>query len=116
MNLKELRKSQHLTQEEFAKEIGISRDTYKNYEQERTQMPYQMLIKIADFYNISLDFLLGRQNKNLIFTDSLSPEKKELINMIKNLNDDETLIVIGYISKLTNKPIDEVMKNIKQVK
>lgn len=113
MKLKELRSNLGLTQAELANKLGISRDTYKNYEQERTQMNYEMLIKVADFYDISLDYLCGRQNKNLIFTDGLTKEKKELIDMIKSLDDDETLIAIGMISRLANKPIDEIMQKIK---
>ena len=112
MKLRELRKNLNLTQAELAEKLGISRDTYKNYEQERTQMGYEMLIRAADFFDVSLDFLCGRQNKNLIFADSLSEKKKELINMIKDLNDDETLIAIGFVARLTNKPINEVMEKI----
>lgn len=113
MKLKELRINSGLTQEELAKNLGFSRDTYKNYEQHRTEPNIQTLILIADYFNISLDYLCERQNNNLLFIDSLSQNKKSLINMIKELNEDETLIALGWISKLANKSIDEVIKNIK---
>ena len=113
MKLRELRKNLKITQAELASQLGISRDTYKNYEQERTQMNYEMLIRVADYFNVSLDYLCGRQNKNLIFADSLSEKKKELINLIKDLDDDSTLIALGFVAKLANKPIDEVLQKIK---
>lgn len=113
MKLKELRQNSNLTQEELAKKLGFSRDTYKNYEQHRTEPNIQTLIHIADFYNISLDYLCERQNKDLLFIDSLSENKKNLINMIKELNEEETLIAIGWIARLTNKSANEIIKNIK---
>lgn len=113
MRLKELRQNAHVTQEQVSKDLNLARTTYRNYENGDREPSLDVLVKLADYFSVSLDFLLERQNKNLIFTDSLSPEKKELINMIRTLNDDETLIAIGYIAKLANKPIDEVMKNIK---
>ena len=54
MKLRELRKNLKITQAELASQLGISRDTYKNYEQERTQMNYEMLIRVADYFNVSL--------------------------------------------------------------
>ncbi len=113
MKFKELRINANLTQEELAKKISLSRDTYKNYEQGRTEPNIQTLITIADYYNVSLDYLCERQNKNLLFIDSLSDNKKSLINMIKDLNEEETLIAIGWIARLTNKPAIDIIKNIK---
>ena len=112
MKLRELRKNQGLTQSELAKKLGISRDTYKNYEQHRTEMNYDMLIKTADYFDVSLDYLCGRQNGNLLFIDSLSKNKRQLVEMVKSLSEDETLIAIGFLAKLSNKPVDEVLKKV----
>ena len=108
MKLKELRSNLGLTQVELANKLGISRDTYKNYEQERTQMNYEMLIKVADFYDISLDYLCGRQNKNLIFADGLTNGQKKLIELIKRLNPDQTNFALGYFSEMLKLPYSEV--------
>lgn len=111
-NLAELRQNSNLTQKELAKILNITDKAYWSYESGRTEPNIDTLIKIADYFDVSLDYLCGRQNKNLIFADSLSEKKKELINMIKDLNDDETLIAIGFVARLTNKPINEVMEKI----
>lgn len=113
MKLKELMSQNKVTQNEMAKILNVSRSAIYKYQQDKAEPNIETLIKIADYFCVSLDFLLERQNKNLIFTDSLSPEKKELINMIRTLNDDETLIAIGMISKLANQPIDQIMSKIK---
>ena len=60
--LKELRKSYNLTQEELAKKIGASRVNYTRYETGKVRPDYETIIKIADFYDISLDELFDRKN------------------------------------------------------
>lgn len=59
--LKELRGS--LTQEEVAKKLGLSRARYSHYENGRSEPDNHTLEKLADFYNVSIDYLLGRTNK-----------------------------------------------------
>lgn len=113
LNLKEIRKQNGTTQVSLAKFLGIDQTTYSGYETGKSNPDINTLIKIANYFNISLDYLCGRQNKNLIFADSLSEKKKELINLIKDLDDDSTLIALGFVAKLANKPIDEVLQKIK---
>ena len=60
--LKKLRQGKKLTQTEFADKIGISRGTYAHYEINKRQPDYQTLIKIARFYDVSTDYLLGVTN------------------------------------------------------
>lgn len=60
--LKELRKNEELTQQNFADILNISRVNYTRYETGKVRPDYETLIKIADFYQISLDELLGRKN------------------------------------------------------
>mgnify|MGYP001852311392 CR=1 FL=1 len=108
MKFKELRKSFGLTQEEFAKKLGLSRDTYKNYEQGRTQMNYEMLVRVADVCNVSLDYLFERQNKNLIFTDSLTETQKKLVAIIKQLTPEQASFALGYFSDMLKLPYSEV--------
>lgn len=51
------------TQEEVAKHIGISRARYAHYENERSEPDIETLQKLADYFNVSIDFLLGRTNE-----------------------------------------------------
>jgi transcriptional regulator with XRE-family HTH domain len=61
--LRDLRLQQKYSQEEFAKILGINRGTYAQYEIGRRNPDYETLKKIADFYNVTTDYLLGREEK-----------------------------------------------------
>ena len=57
-----LRKNKGLSRQNLADELGISVHTYIKYENESVKPPYETLIKIADFYNVSTDYLLGLED------------------------------------------------------
>lgn len=64
--LKTLRTTRKKTQSDFAKIIGVARTTYAMYEQGQREPDYVTLQKIADYYEVSIDYLLGRsENPNL---------------------------------------------------
>lgn len=58
--LKELRISEGLTQQELSVKLGISRVNYTRYETDKVRPDYETLIKLADFYNVSLDEFFDR--------------------------------------------------------
>nr|WP_286887017.1 helix-turn-helix domain-containing protein [Aneurinibacillus sp. UBA3580] len=60
MRLKQLRQQKRLTQEETAKLLNISRGTYAHYEIDKRQPDFVTLEKLADFFGVSIDYLLGR--------------------------------------------------------
>lgn len=60
--LKELRLENELKQRELASVLDVSRNTYTQYECGTRKIGVEDLIKLADFYNISLDFLVGRKD------------------------------------------------------
>ncbi len=57
--IKELRESAHLTQQELAKKISISRSTLAGYESENKQPSYQVLTQLAAFFKVPTDYILG---------------------------------------------------------
>ena len=59
--LKQLRQESGLTQEQLAQKIGISRVNYNRYENGKVLPDYNVLVMIADFYDISLDELFDRK-------------------------------------------------------
>lgn len=88
MKLKELRIEKNYSQREIAHELGIIQTTYGNYETGKTQPTIEMLIKIANYFNVTLDYLCGNEQatKNIVYLDNLSKEQNEAINLIKNNN------------------------------
>lgn len=63
MRLKELRKEKNITQIKLAMELNMSQNTISRYETGERQAGYDELIKIADYFNVSIDYLLGRTDK-----------------------------------------------------
>ena len=61
--IRELREDNDFNQEKLAEVLGIRQTTYSKYELGRINIPIDMLIKIADFYGVSLDYLVGRNNE-----------------------------------------------------
>ena len=62
--LRKLRKKRGLTQEQFADIIHITQEAYSNYERGTRTPDIITLIKIADYYEISLDLLTGRYKRS----------------------------------------------------
>ena len=58
--LRELRKARRLTQEEMAEMLEVARTTYANYEQVTREPDNKTLNKLADYFQVSTDYLLGR--------------------------------------------------------
>ena len=77
--IKELRTAQNLNQKDFAKIIGIAQPTLSGWETGRTQIDYENLNKLADYFNVSLDYLLGRNvTPTPIDIEPLPPENKKI--------------------------------------
>ncbi len=60
MKLKELRKEKGISQLKLAMDLSMNQNSISRYETEERQADYETLIKIADYFNVSVDYLLGR--------------------------------------------------------
>ncbi|HGG0416061.1 TPA: helix-turn-helix domain-containing protein [Clostridium sporogenes] len=76
--LKELREEKDLTQEELGKFLNVSRQAISSYESEETEPSINNLVKLANIFNVSLDYLLCRTKEryNLNLKDK---KNKDLI-------------------------------------
>ena len=61
--LKELRKSRNISQLKLALDLNMNQNTISRYETLERQADYKTLIRFADYFNVSLDYLLGRTDK-----------------------------------------------------
>lgn len=61
--LKDLREDRDLKQQQVADYLGITRSAYSNYENGIREIPLAVLMKAADFYQVSVDYLLGRTDE-----------------------------------------------------
>ena len=61
-NLRGIREDRDIRQKEFAKYLNVSQITYSQYETGVISLTAEILIKLADYYNVSVDYLLDRTN------------------------------------------------------
>lgn len=99
MKLKELRENNHMSQTEFAKIMNIKRVTYNKYELGTNEPNLDILKQIANYYNVSLDYLCDRQwdNKAYIEVWKLSDEQKANLYIIEKLSQKNNLRANGYL-------------------
>ena len=66
--LRDLREDHDLTQNQLVEKLNMHKTTYTNYEQGKRDLPLQLAIKIAEFYDVSIDYIAG-------LTDNEKPYK-----------------------------------------
>lgn len=69
--IKNLRVDHDIKQIELANYLGVSQNTYSDYELGKINIPVDILIKIADYYKVSIDFLVERTDNPNIYKKSI---------------------------------------------
>lgn len=100
--LKELRKEKKITQKELADSLGLAQSTIANYEQGIRFPDNAMIKKLADYFSVSLDYLLKRTEVREIV---LTKKNYEFINKLDDLE---------YKSIISKKYLDELIKGDKK--
>lgn len=97
MNTKFFRKSKKVSQKELAQHLNVSRATYQSYENGRNEPSIDTLIKMADFFGVSVDTLIGHDN-HIVDLQTVSKNQKYVIDKIVNvLTDEEVGEIVGHI-------------------
>lgn len=65
--IRDLREDSDKTQTEIAEHLGISQTMYARYERGANELPIRHLIKLADFYGVSTDYILGRTDNQRLY-------------------------------------------------
>lgn len=61
--IRDLREDKDLTQKQMGEILNCSQRVYSNYERGELDIPTEILIKLADFHNVSVDYILNRVDK-----------------------------------------------------
>lgn len=117
--IKKLRNECHLTQEELAKKLGLTRSTIGMYETGKREPDFETLEKIADFFNVNMNYLLGKESKDVFlrikkamqhsnmdiqtFCDKIYSHPDLFYNWENNISD-SYLLFLSRISKALNIP------------
>ncbi len=80
--IKNLRLARHLTQVDLAKELNVTKQTVSNWENDNIQPSIDMLVKLADFFGVTTDYMLDREILTSINAQNLSNEEIAHINLI----------------------------------
>jgi len=106
MNLKEIRTRRNLTQQVVAEHLGCSSVVYSRYERGTRQPSIEVLLKLADLFGVTVDFLLGRQE---IENSTLSEYELNLVAASRNADarakEDALNMLLSHsnIEKKTNR-------------
>ena len=115
--IKELREKKNCTQTELGKKVGVGKTTISNYETDYSTPDIETIGLIADFFNVSTDFLLGRtENPDEEISDTHyyinddaremaqeifdNPDLKVLFDASRNLEVEDIKFVTDFVKKI----------------
>jgi transcriptional regulator with XRE-family HTH domain len=75
--IRHLREDSDLTQVQISKTLNISQRAYSHYENGTRDIPTDILISLADYYNVSTDYILGRVNQKNPTDHKKASEKRK---------------------------------------
>ncbi|HAE42060.1 MAG TPA: XRE family transcriptional regulator [Clostridiales bacterium] len=99
--LKQLREAKNLTQLRLAMELNVSQETISGYEIGKAVPPAEMLIKLADTLDTSVDYILGRTDiKSTLRASELSEQEAEILTILRKQPEDKRVFVFDLIKGL----------------
>lgn len=103
--LRDLREDHDLTQETIAKYLGLEQQSYSNYENGNRSIPLTVVVKLADYYKVSTDFLLRAGSRDSCCLDLKSPYLRnttlhDVLYEILKLAPDNRKILLRFIDYL----------------
>lgn len=109
--LKQLRTKKGLTSEELCVKIGIKGGSYRNYERNDRKPDYDTLVKLADFYGVTTDYLLGRPTATpptdpvdaLISSKDFDEIEEILLKKYMELPHDARMAVVQFMHEVTEE-------------
>lgn len=102
----------NLTQDQLAKKIGISRSALSHYEKDRRDPDYETLNRLADFFEVTTDYLLGRKTSSTRIEGTEQSRKLAIINKIATEFPDMDLM-FNDIKNWTSEDFEELYDYIK---
>lgn len=103
--LKQLRNERALTQADVAKYLNITRQGYANYENEVTNPTPTILVKLADFFECSVDYLIGRESDigTIMIRHDLKEAETELLQIYRKQTEQKKQFLLTFARGLEDK-------------
>ena len=99
--LKQLREMNHKSQQEVCAELNIEQSTLANYENGKRTPRIEILIKLAEYFHCTTDYLLGISDEidEQKSTSNLPDDSRKFIDLFSELNEENKDIIIGDMRK-----------------
>ena len=101
--LKNLRENKDLKQTQVAEFLHISQQNYSRYENGQVELPLGTLVQLADYFDVSVDYLLGRSKDTYAEPMILDRSVQDVIDNINKLNKDEKKSLFDFLDFLSHK-------------
>ena len=108
--IKDLREDADKTQTDVANYLGTTAKYYGKYEKVEREIPFSRAIELADYYNVSLDYLAGRTIKNIESNHSLQEDEILLLAHFRNLTERNKGKAELFIEQLVKSQADNSRK------
>lgn len=101
LKIKELRESRKIKQKEMAEILQVPNNTYNQWENEKRQPDHDMLVRIAEYFGVTVDYLLGReeepQKEKSPSNDGLSENEKVMLQLFRTVPEDRQTELLSLI-------------------
>ncbi|MFC4598016.1 helix-turn-helix domain-containing protein [Cohnella hongkongensis] len=101
--LRELRLQRKISQEEVARHIGITRSAYSHYEINNRQPVYDTLIKLASFFDVSLDYIIGGTETRSSVDPTDSSATGDILTLLQRMNREQREQSLSLIEDFLNR-------------
>lgn len=103
MRIKELREEHRLTQKELAEKIGVAQSNISRWEKEEMEPAAGFVVKLADYFDVSADYLLGRTDDLGAFVpprSDLSQDEQQLLRRYRSLTPASRALVSDMVATI----------------
>lgn len=108
--IKELRTKSRFTQSELAERLGVTKSSIASYENDSRQPSYEVLIKISQVFNVSIDSLLLNRSGVTLDIDGLKREQVKLLELLIANYRKDNLIEEYFKQSASKEDIEEIEK------
>lgn len=113
--IKDLREDNDKLQKEIAIDLDTNVTQYQRYENGKREPPFNFIILLANYYNVSLDYIAERTNDKKGFNKSDLPDAEvDLLKKFRSLSEQQQGIILGRIEAMTEEN-EEKQAKIKDV-
>ena len=109
--IRDCREDCDITQAKIAEKLSMGTTQYRRYELAESPVSFELAEILANFYDVSLDYLAGRTNDKKGFNKSdLPKEEVEMLKKYRNLTEKQRGIIIGRIEAFTEENEEQEVK------